>query len=168
MYPTSTQLVQVSLDNTVFNPTPLAVQGLMAPSSADVDIVENIIYWANTLEGKIYKSPVSGGTRAVAVSLDLINPEVLAIDSFGRKLYWSDTGRKVIEVSGLDGSHRKVLISDNIYQINSLTLDIQERQARVEVCKYITLYFSFHLNNFSTSFKYCTCIFDDPCPDILI
>lgn len=124
IFPTSYQLVRISLDNSIFRPSPLSVGGFKTASSADVDILQNNIYWTNKIEGKIYRTSVSGGDRTVVISLDLVNPETLVVDWVGRKLYWADSGTGFIEVADLDGSNRRVLISGGFTQVTSLALDI--------------------------------------------
>ena len=42
-------------------------------------------------------------TTETVVSCCLTAPEDLAVDWFGRNLYWTDSQRKVIEVARLDG-----------------------------------------------------------------
>lgn len=47
----------------------------------------------------------------------------LAVDSIGRKLYWTDAIRKRIEVSHLDGRHRKILIYQDLDSPRAITLN---------------------------------------------
>ena len=41
-------------------------------------------------------------------------------------MYWVDTGLEVIEVAKLDGTQRFVVVSDNLYNPNSLVLHPQK------------------------------------------
>ena len=43
------------------------------------------------------------------VSCCLLAPEDIAVDWFGRNLYWGDSGRRVIELSKLNGDNRVIL-----------------------------------------------------------
>ena len=55
------------------------------------------------------------------VTTGLVNPDGVAIDWVGQKLYWTDSGTPVaqfgrIETANLDGSMRKVLFWDDLDQ----------------------------------------------------
>ena len=52
----------------------------------------------------------------------LNSPEDLAVDWYGRNLYWTDSKLRVIEISKLDGSERTIfaLISEQLYGAPSL------------------------------------------------
>ena len=42
-------------------------------------------------------------------------------------MYWTDWGEEAkIEKAGMDGSHRSLLVDDNIYWPNGITLDYDE------------------------------------------
>ena len=43
----------------------------------------------------------------------LSQPEDLAVDWFGRNIYWTDSARRVIEVATLSGSGRMILLEVN-------------------------------------------------------
>ena len=49
-------------------------------------------------------------------------PDGLAVDSTGRKLYWTDTGTNRIEVATLQGHMRKALIWDDLDKPRAITL----------------------------------------------
>lgn len=46
----------------------------------------------------------------------------LAVDSVGRKVYWTDTGTNRIEVANLNGSVRKVLVWKNLDSPRAIAL----------------------------------------------
>lgn len=52
----------------------------------------------------------------------LSSPEDLAVDWYGRNLYWTDSKLRVIEISKLDGSERTIfaLIPEQLYGAPSL------------------------------------------------
>ena len=103
----------------------LFISNFRVASSIDVDIVNDDIYWTDTLESKIFRAPLSGGKHQVVVSLDLISPQAIVIDWIGRKIYWADSGTGYIEVSDLDGGNRMILVKGGLAHVNALALDIQ-------------------------------------------
>lgn len=52
----------------------------------------------------------------------LMTTDGLAVDSVGRKIYWTDTGTNRIEVANLNGSMRKVLIWQNLDSPRAIAL----------------------------------------------
>ena len=57
------------------------------------------------------------------VASNLEQPDGLACDWIGKKLYWTDAATKRIEVSELDGSSRKILVWNNLDQPRAIALD---------------------------------------------
>ncbi len=52
----------------------------------------------------------------------LVTTDGLAVDSVGRKVYWTDTGTNRIEVANLNGSMRKVLVWQNLDSPRAIAL----------------------------------------------
>lgn len=52
----------------------------------------------------------------------LMTTDGLAVDSLGRKIYWTDTGTNRIEVANMDGSMRKVLVWQNLDSPRAIAL----------------------------------------------
>lgn len=52
----------------------------------------------------------------------LMTTDGLAVDSVGRKVYWTDTGTNRIEVANLNGSMRKVLVWQNLDSPRAIAL----------------------------------------------
>eukprot|EP00067_Danio_rerio_P011062 NP_001338643.1 low-density lipoprotein receptor-related protein 4 [Danio rerio] len=52
----------------------------------------------------------------------LMTTDGLAVDSVGRKIYWTDTGTNRIEVANLNGSMRKVLVWQNLDSPRAIAL----------------------------------------------
>ena len=54
----------------------------------------------------------------------LNNPYGLAVDPFGRNIYWTDSTKQVIEIASTDGLYRRVLIKDNLQNPRDIILDV--------------------------------------------
>ena len=61
------------------------------------------------------------------ISNGLDTPDGMAIDSIGRKIYWTDTGLNRIEMANLDGSMRKVLVWERLDKPRAISLHYKER-----------------------------------------
>ena len=60
----------------------------------------------------------------------MAQPDGLACDWIGRKIYWTDAEANRIEVSELDGSSRKVLIWKDLDQPRAIAVDPKHRYLR--------------------------------------
>ena len=65
------------------------------------------------LDGTGVKSVISDG---------LHTPDGLAVDSVGRKIYWTDDGYNRIEVADFDGGNRSVLVWKNLDRPRAIAL----------------------------------------------
>ncbi len=65
---------------------------------------------------------MDGSQREDVVTDGLHTTDGLAVDSTGRKIYWTDTGKHRIEVANLDSSMRKVLIWEDLDSPRSIAL----------------------------------------------
>jgi len=61
--------------------------------------------------------------KHIIVESSVEQPDGLACDWIGKKLYWSDAESKRIKVSELDGTSIKVLIWGNLDQPRAIALD---------------------------------------------
>ena len=84
------------------------------------------VYWTELDPPAIMSAYIIGGTdRRVLINTSISHPESLAIDYFGRNLYWIDSGLNKIEVVRLDSSHtRKVLFTSDLSHPQGLALDV--------------------------------------------
>ncbi len=108
--------------------------GVQDPSSVAVDIATNEVYWADRLRSKIFKANlaqslstglpgiVTGEPREV-VSLDLVTPEVIALDWISRLLFWVDSGTGSVEVLDLVSGTRRSLVT-GLAQVTALAVDV--------------------------------------------
>ena len=88
----------------------------------DFDILTNMVYWCEVIEGRIYRANIDYDGRELIVS-GLDSPDEVAVDWINRKLYWCDFGTDTIEYSELDGSNRKLLLNTSIDQPRGLAID---------------------------------------------
>ena len=72
------------------------------------------------------RANLDGSQVEVVISHGLDTVDGLAVDSTGKKLYWTDTGNKHIEVAALDGTMRKVLIWKDLDSPRAIALYYDE------------------------------------------
>ncbi|KAG8510408.1 Low-density lipoprotein receptor-related protein 2 [Galemys pyrenaicus] len=89
----------------------------------DFDSVNELVFWSDGTQGKIWSAFQNGTDRKVILESSTTLTEGIAVDWIGRNLYWTDSALETIEVSKLDGSHRTVLISNNVTNPRGLALD---------------------------------------------
>ena len=100
----------------------IVVSNLFNIHGMDFDIVTNMVYWCEVVEGNIYRASINCDGKELIVS-GLENPEEVAVDWINRKLYWCDFGRDVIEYSDLDGTNRRLLVNSDLDQPRGLVID---------------------------------------------
>lgn len=67
---------------------------------------------------------IDGGDVTVFINSSISHPESLVIDSYGRNLYWIDSGLDKIEVVRLENNRvRKVLFNSDLSHPQGLALD---------------------------------------------
>ena len=106
--------------------------GLLDATAVDFRYEDGYIFWTEISVMKIRRIRMTGSldSRKVedVISVDLKNPEGLAVDWVGKKLYWTDlrdpdgeTNR--IEVANFDGSYRKVLFWKDLGLPRAIAVD---------------------------------------------
>jgi len=88
------------------------------------DAVDGRIFWTNLEKGKqaILSSRADGSNIKVIMNSTLKHPEDIAIDSYSRTFYYTDSGAKIIGVCTLDGAYCNRLITDNLDQPRGIAL----------------------------------------------
>ncbi|KAL1418891.1 hypothetical protein MTO96_025620 [Rhipicephalus appendiculatus] len=84
------------------------------------------IYYADAERHVIQSCDTDGRRVKDVVSFGLETLGGLAIDTIGRKLYWTDSGRSLIEVSELDGKHRHVLVWKDVDSPRAIVLHYEK------------------------------------------
>jgi low-density lipoprotein receptor-related protein 1 (alpha-2-macroglobulin receptor) len=91
----------------------------------DFDFIEQKIYFSDitTSHGvNICRINFDGKNKQVLHSLNVYNPDGIAVDWIGRNLYWCDKEKNTIEVSKLNGSYPKTLISTKLDDPRAIVL----------------------------------------------
>uniref|UniRef100_A0A8C2KB49 Low density lipoprotein receptor-related protein 4 n=1 Tax=Cyprinus carpio TaxID=7962 RepID=A0A8C2KB49_CYPCA len=117
-----TDIRMISLDIPYFADVVLPVSVSMKNTIAiGVDAVEGVRKFSITLK-KISRANINGSEYEDIISAGLMTTDGLAVDSVGRKIYWTDTGTNRIEVANLNGSMRKVLVWQNLDSPRAIAL----------------------------------------------
>lgn len=88
----------------------------------DVYLVLGRVFWSDSASDKIQSADLMGEKITNIITSGLSTVDGLAVDSTGRKLYYTDTGRNRIEVAELDGKHRKVLVWEHLDSPRAIVL----------------------------------------------
>lgn len=85
------------------------------------------LYWADKTAHTIKRSSLNGLDVETIFDMCLDTVEGITVDSGGRKLYWTDAGRKRIEVADVNGSNRKVLVWRDLEEPRGIALHTKRR-----------------------------------------
>ncbi|RWS07607.1 low-density lipoprotein receptor-related protein 4-like protein [Dinothrombium tinctorium] len=120
-----TSIKRISLDVPYFSDVVVPIKGNLSNAlTLDVYIRDKFVFWSDINDDKIYKARYDVSSTAqsiISVGLDDING--LAVDNIGRKIYWSDAGRKRIEVADFDGNNRRVLVMHDLDSPRGIAVD---------------------------------------------
>ena len=88
-------------------------------------MVHNHEHFYDFEQGKIQSTDLSKShhPKIDVIASGMEQPDGLACDWIGEKIYWTDAETKRIEVSELDGSSRKVLIWGDLDQPRAIAVD---------------------------------------------
>ena len=137
MYWTDTsrdRIRRANLDGTeaedILNTRTFGGQSLAGPATTPRDIALDLtsdppkMYWvdagrANLEEGKIQRANLDGSSPEALVTTGLVNPQSIALDVAGGKMYWTDSGtggqnaleNDKIQRANLDGSNVETLLT---------------------------------------------------------
>ncbi|MCZ6679333.1 MAG: hypothetical protein O7E52_19045 [Candidatus Poribacteria bacterium] len=67
------------------------------------------MYW--TAKERIHRAEIDGGSAETFLSVMLLEPRGIAIDTVGRKIYWTDRGREKIQRANMDGTAIEDLVA---------------------------------------------------------
>lgn len=101
--------------------------GLEKPEAIAIDWYTDKIYWTDAETNRIEVVTLNGKHRKVLFWTDLDQPRAIALLPSKALMFWSDWGENPkIESAAMDGdpSTRRVLVKDNIFWPNGLTIDI--------------------------------------------
>ncbi|XP_050299730.1 low-density lipoprotein receptor-related protein 6 [Anthonomus grandis grandis] len=82
--------------------------------AVDFDPVDHFIYWSDDEVMKIQRARLNGSDQQDVITLEIQDPNGIAVDWISRNIYWTDTGTDRIEVARLEYGFRKVIIGDGL------------------------------------------------------
>ena len=129
----------------IINTRTFGGQSLGGPATTPRDVALDLtsdpqkMYWvdagtANLEEGKIQRANLDGSSPEALVTTGLVNPQSIALDVAGGKMYWTDSGtggsnaleNDKIQRANLDGSNVETLLTyDNFLRVpRGIALDV--------------------------------------------
>ncbi|ESP02557.1 hypothetical protein LOTGIDRAFT_171958 [Lottia gigantea] len=122
----SEEVIKRTYLNDTQNSIGVITTGLVSPDGLACDWLGLKLYWTDSETNRIEVSNLDGSYRTVLFWQGLDQPRAIALDPINGYMYWSDWGETPkIERAGMDGNPltRQVIVDDNIYWPNGLTLD---------------------------------------------
>ncbi|XP_031629327.1 low-density lipoprotein receptor-related protein 4 isoform X2 [Contarinia nasturtii] len=118
-----TDIRQISLDysHDYLVDVVLPLPSMSSAVTVDVDSVTGDIYWSDT--NVIMKSTSDGIYYGKVIGDSLGTVESMIVDSIGRKIYFTDSGRLSIEVCELNGSNRAALVYTDLDSPRGIAID---------------------------------------------
>ncbi|XP_066141061.1 low-density lipoprotein receptor-related protein 6 isoform X1 [Euwallacea fornicatus] len=104
------------------------INGVLVPDGLAIDWFANNIYWTDSESNKLEVATIEGEHRKVLFWTDIDQPRAIAVVPMRGLLFWTDWGETPkIERAGMNGDPktRKVIVSDNIYWPNGITVDYE-------------------------------------------
>ncbi|KAK7113108.1 hypothetical protein V1264_012457 [Littorina saxatilis] len=98
-------------------------QGFENVVSLDFDIQNDLIYFTDVKEHKIYKIFINGTNQETVIQHDVPSAEGIAVDWIGRKLYWVDGKKGAIYVAEMNGTNRRTLLRRGVNRPRSIITD---------------------------------------------
>lgn len=98
------------------------------------DPYDDILYWTDNKNHKIYKILLNNITNQPEIVIDFdnsdYNPDSIAIDFCNRKLYWTSYNHNIgkIERSSLDGKNREIFEDKNLHYPHGIFIDYFEHR----------------------------------------
>ncbi|XP_066985718.1 low-density lipoprotein receptor-related protein 4 isoform X1 [Macrobrachium rosenbergii] len=102
---------QLSLDTVYLADVVLPLAGLQNVVALDYDPVSGDLFLPDSAASVILRVSLDGTKYIKIVNSAIDTVEGIALDTTGRKMYWTDLKRRSVEVSELDGTHRRVLFT---------------------------------------------------------
>lgn len=113
---------KISMDVDYFADVVVPLGHLKNAVALDIDPLQGMIYWSDTVVDKIQRSNLDGSQVEDVISHGLDTTDGLAVDYIGKKIYWTENGNNRIEVANLDGTMRKVLFWQNLDSPRAIVL----------------------------------------------
>ncbi|XP_013065627.2 low-density lipoprotein receptor-related protein 6-like [Biomphalaria glabrata] len=124
----SLEVIKMVYLNDTKNPKVVVSVGVDSPDGLACDWVGRKLYWTDSMTNRIEVSNLDGQHRKVLFWHHIDQPRAIALDPQNGYMYWTDWGETPkIEKAGMDGNEdtRSVIINDNIFWPNGLTIDYE-------------------------------------------
>nr|XP_045620165.1 low-density lipoprotein receptor-related protein 6-like [Procambarus clarkii] len=105
-------------------------RGIISPDGLAIDWLSEKLYWTDSDTNKIEVAGLYTKHRCVLFWQDLDQPRAIALVPAEGLMFWSDWGENPkIEKAGMNGdsSTRQVIVQDEIFWPNGLTVDYEQR-----------------------------------------
>lgn len=104
----------------------IAVENLKGAVSLDFHVQQNYLFVVDAIDETIKRIKIGKSNSTETILRNVHTPDGLAVDWVTGKLYWTDTGYKTIEVCDLDGKHNMDLLTVDLSEPRSISLDPEE------------------------------------------
>ncbi|XP_018572633.1 low-density lipoprotein receptor-related protein 6 isoform X2 [Anoplophora glabripennis] len=104
------------------------VSGVFTPDGLACDWFTNKIYWTDSESNHIEVATIEGKYRKVLFWTDIDQPRAIVVVPMRGYMFWTDWGESPkIERAGMNGdpTTRKMIVTENIFWPNGLTIDYQ-------------------------------------------
>ncbi|XP_059178824.1 low-density lipoprotein receptor-related protein 2-like isoform X2 [Physella acuta] len=98
-------------------------QGFENIVALDFDISNNLIYFSDVKQHKIFSIFLNGTDQKVVVKDNVPSVEGISVDWISRKLYWVDGRKSHICVSEMNGTSQVTLLKDGIRRPRAIVVD---------------------------------------------
>lgn len=124
------EMIQCSFFNGTYTGEKITVvnSSLISPDGLACDWYTGKLYWTDGEKNRIEVTSIDGHHRKVLFWTDIYQPRAIALAPMRNLLFWTDWGDiPKIERASMDGdpSTREVIVSENIFWPNGLTVDYE-------------------------------------------
>ena len=82
------------------------------------------LFWTDVVTESIYRSDLSRENKTHEVLLTGVRTaDGLAVDWIADRIYWTDTGLKLIEVASINGKQRMKLVSNDLEEPRAVAVE---------------------------------------------
>lgn len=116
--------------SSIANKVGIVTTGLVSPDGLAIDWLTHKIYWTDGETNRIEVATLNGQYRKVLYWEDIDQPRAIALVPQESLMFWTDWGEvPKIERAGMNGDHstRTVIVKENIFWPNGLTVDFSTR-----------------------------------------
>ncbi|XP_071823394.1 prolow-density lipoprotein receptor-related protein 1-like isoform X3 [Apostichopus japonicus] len=123
MFSTLSSINGISTDSTVKDPQLPPVEGQVKVQSIAFHAKEDMIYWVDTEEQKIYRRKRDHTGKETVISSGLGYVVAIAVDPISGNLYWADQRTNTISVARIGKWEPYVVCRDTVGSVTSIAVD---------------------------------------------